>query len=158
MFLTPLRRPVTTSPPAVISKRAQVPRFTDKMRGLDFPEHIANDMTTFEKGCYYATTRRDVNTMQVFFLEVVDVYAETIVYRIAPQSLRCFLTLQAAKIRLQNAECNVGSVGSILRHPREPHPKRSFANWKKDDPFFFSAATSAAAENCRAACPPLEGR
>ena len=74
MFLTPLRRPVTTSPPAVISKRAQVPRFTDKMRGLDFPEHIANDMTTFEKGCYYATTTRDVNTMQVFFLEIVDVY------------------------------------------------------------------------------------
>lgn len=110
MFLTPLRRPVITSPPAVIPKRAPVPRFTDKMRGLEFPEHIANDMTTFEKGCYYATTTRDVTTMQVFFLEVVDVYAETIVYRIAPQSLRCLLTLETAKNRLQHAECKVASV------------------------------------------------
>ena len=72
-------------------------------------------MTTFEKGCYYATTTRDVNTMQVFVLEVVDVYAETIVYRIAQQSLRCLLTLETAKNRLQHVECKVASVGATTK-------------------------------------------
>ena len=82
------------------------------MRVLDLPEHIIPDQTTFEIGCYYATTTRDVSTMQVFFIEVVDVYADTIVYRIAPQSLHCSLTLQSAKHRLQDVKCNVANVSS----------------------------------------------
>jgi hypothetical protein len=67
-------------------------------------------MTTFEKGCYYATTTRDVSTMNVFFIDVIDMYADTIMYRIVPQTLHCSLDRTTAEKRLQDADINVSSV------------------------------------------------
>jgi hypothetical protein len=82
------------------------------VRTLDMPEQIAIHPTVFEKGCYYATTTRDVMTMNVYFLEVLELYDDTIIYRIAPQALMSPLTLESANAALNNVDTKVGQINT----------------------------------------------
>jgi hypothetical protein len=76
------------------------------------PEQITIDSTVFEKSCYYATTTRDVITMKVYFVQVVEIYGTTIMYRCAPQPLLSSLTIESAKTILENVETNVGEINT----------------------------------------------
>ena len=82
------------------------------MRTLDMPEQVTIHPTVFEKACYYATTTRDVMTMNVYFLEVLEVYSDTIIYRIAPQALMSPLTLESANAALNNVDTKVGQINT----------------------------------------------
>ena len=109
MFFTPHKQVTATSPPQ-IANRVRFTYFNEKVRSLELPEMHPEEITAFENACYYATTTRDVSTMKVFFVEVTDVYADTIMYRIVPQALHCALDLNTAKERLQGASVNVARI------------------------------------------------
>jgi hypothetical protein len=108
-MLTPERHPANSSPPPVV-KNKRIARFTEALRTLDFPEIQTEKTVAFESGCYYATTTRDVCTMTVYFVEVLEMYADTVLYRIAPQTLHCSLDIKTAKERLQHTDVQVGTI------------------------------------------------
>ena len=103
---------MNSAPPPLKVEAKTRARVGVTVRTLDMPEQIAIHTTVFEKACYYATTTRDVITMKVYFVEVVDIYGSTIVYRCAPQPLLSSLTLESAKTILQNVETNVGEINT----------------------------------------------
>ena len=106
-----------SSPPPL---KVQSKRFAyagNKVRTLHMPEQITIQPTAFEQACYYATTTRDVMTMNVYFIEVVDVYSSTLVYRIAPQPLMSSLTIESARAILQNVEVNVAEINTSSLDP-----------------------------------------
>ena len=51
-------------------------------------------------------------TMNVYFLEVLEVYSDTIIYRIAPQALMSPLTLESANAALNNVDTKVGQINT----------------------------------------------
>lgn len=116
MLLTPPHASMKSSPPPLNIKRMKRAYAVGKVRTLDIPD-ITIEPTVFEKACYYATTTRDVMTMNVFFVEVIELYGSTIVYRVAPQPLLSSLTLKSAKTILQNVETKVGEINTSAVDP-----------------------------------------
>ena len=108
---TPQRSSEKSSPPLLREKSRKRAYMGDKTRALEMPEQT-NKPTVLEKGCYYATTTRDVFTMNVYFIEVIEVYGSTIVYRLAPQPLLSPLQLKSAKAILQNVDPKVGEMNT----------------------------------------------
>ena len=98
-------------PPLKIDAKTRA-RVGVTVRTLDMPEQVTIHPTVFEKACYYATTTRDVMTMNVYFLEVLEVYSDTIIYRIAPQALMSPLTLESADAALNNVDTKVGQINT----------------------------------------------
>tara|TARA_B100000212_G_scaffold316670_1_gene271755 strand:- start:1477 stop:1854 length:378 start_codon:yes stop_codon:yes gene_type:complete len=101
-----------SAPPPLKMEAKTRARVGITVRTLDMPEQVTIHPTVFEKGCYYATTTRDVMTMNVYFLEVLEVYGDTIIYRIAPQALMSPLTLESANAALNNVDTNVGQINT----------------------------------------------
>ena len=117
MFLTPQHSSTRSSPPPLKVRSKTLAYAGTKVRTLHMPEQITIQPTTFEQACYYATTTRDVMTMNVYFIEVVDVYSSTLVYRIAPQPLMSSLTIESARAILQNVEVNVAEINTSSLDP-----------------------------------------
>ena len=101
-----------SAPPPLKMEAKTRARVGVTVRTLDMPEQITIHPTVFENGCYYATTTRDVMTMNVYFLEVLEVYGDTIIYRIAPQALMSPLTLESANAALNNVDTKVGQINT----------------------------------------------
>lgn len=80
------------------------------LRTVDFPEIQTEKTGAFESGCNYTTTTRDVSTMTVYFVEILEMYADTVLYRIAPQTLHCSLDIKTTKERLQHTDVQVGTI------------------------------------------------
>lgn len=117
MFNTPVRLTYNSSPPAIGRVQARA-RFNGNVRMLQLPVCITIATTTLEKGCYYVTTTREMITMDVFYVEICEVYGDSVVYRIAPQPpLLSPLTLEAANVSLQNTQHKVGNVNTSSSTP-----------------------------------------
>ena len=112
MFLTPARPSMKSAPPPLKMEAKTRARVGVTVRTLDMPEQITIQPTVFEKACYYTTTTRDVMTMSVYFIEVLEVYGDTILYRIAPQALMSPLTLESAKATLNDVDAKVGHLNT----------------------------------------------
>ena len=107
-MITPARRPSNSSPP-VLKRTKRVRACYVGVRTLQLPAHEIVQ-TTLDPECYYVTIPRDIFVQDVFFVEICEVYADTVIYRIALQPLFANMMMETMKATLQGVEKKISEI------------------------------------------------